>query len=206
MQKSLLLCATATLLLMSGASFAAPPDQPGHQSPAPGTSNDTASAVKDAAGHAVGTVSAATTSSLQGFVTGAAISDMYEVEAGKIATTRSSNADVKAFAEKMVTAHTETTAKLKSILAAMKHQPAAPAHLDDRRQGMIDELRGAKAADFDNRYISQQIDAHKEALSLMQNYAKNGDNAAVKNFASDTAPAVQDHLNMAEGISKSLSK
>jgi putative membrane protein len=71
---------------------------------------------------------------------------------------------------------------------------------------MIDELRGAKAADFDNRYISQQIDAHKEALSLMQNYAKNGDNVAVKGFASDTAPVVQDHLNMAESISKGMSK
>ncbi|MGN6149181.1 MAG: DUF4142 domain-containing protein [Rhizomicrobium sp.] len=203
--KNILLLSTAALLAGTAA-FAAPPDQPGHKSPAPGTNNETMSTVEDATSRAVGAVSAATTSSLQGFVTGAAISDMYEVEAGKIAAQRSSNPDVKAFAQKMVEAHTATTAQLKSILGSMKKQPAAPAHLDDRRQGLIDNLRGASAADFDARYMSQQVDAHKEALSLMQGYAKDGDNAAVKSFAAETAPKVQEHLNMAEPLYKKVSK
>ena len=106
----------------------------------------------------------------------------------------------------MVTAHTETTAKLKSILGDMKHQPAAPAHLDNRRQGLIDNLRGAKAADFDARYMGQQVDAHKETLILMKGYAKDGDNRDVKAFAADTAPAVQEHLNMAQKIYDGLKK
>jgi putative membrane protein len=203
--KHILLLSTAALFAGTAA-FAAPPDQPGHKSPAPGTNSETMSNVEDATSHAVGTMSAAMTSSLQGFVTAAAISDMYEVEAGKIAEQRSSNPEVKAFAEKMVQAHTETTAKLKSILAGMKNAPAAPAHLDNRRQGLIDNLRGASAADFDARYMSQQVDAHKEALSLMKGYAKDGDNPAVKRFAADTAPKVQDHLNMAEPLYKKLSK
>jgi putative membrane protein len=203
--KYILLLSTAALFA-SASAFAAPPDQPGHKSPAPGTNSETMSNVEDATSHAVGTMSAATTSSLQGFVTGAAISDMYEVEAGKIAEQRSSNPDVKAFAQKMVQAHTATTAQLKSILASMKNQPAAPAHLDDRRQGLIDNLRGASAADFDARYMSQQVDAHKEALSLMKGYAKDGDNPSVKSFAAETAPKVQDHLSMAEPLYKKLSK
>lgn len=203
--KKILLLSTA-VLFVSAAAVAAPADQPGHQSPAPGTNSDTMSTVKDTTSHVVGTVSAETTSSLQGFVTGAAISDMYEVEAGKIAEQRSSNTDVKAFAEKMVQAHTETTGKLKSILGGMKHQPATPAHLDDRRQGLIDDLRGAKAADFDARYMSQQVDAHKETLILMKGYAKDGDNKDVKMFAADTAPKVQEHLNMAQKIYDGLKK
>lgn len=202
--KKILLLSTAALFA-STAAFAAP-DQPGHKSPAPGTNNETMSTVQDTTSHVVGTVSAETTSSLQGFVTGAAISDMYEVEAGKIAAKRSTNPDVKAFAEKMVTAHTETTAKLKAILGMMKHQPAAPAHLDDRRQGLIDNLRGANAADFDARYMGQQVDAHKEALILMKGYAKDGDNKDVKAFAADTATAVQEHLNMAQKIYDGLKK
>lgn len=201
-----ILMLSAAALLTTASAFAAPPDQPGHKSPAPGTNNETMSTVQDTTSHVVGTVSAQTTTSLQGFVTGAAISDMYEVEAGKIAQQRATNPDVKAFAAKMVQAHTETTAKLKSILAGMKRQPAAPAHLDDRRQGLIDNLRGASAADFDARYMSQQVDAHKEALSLMKGYAKDGDNAAVKRFAASTASAVQDHLNMAEPLYKTVSK
>jgi putative membrane protein len=201
--KNVLLTAVAAsaLLFVSAASAQ---DQPGHTSPAPGTTNDAASAVKDTAGHIVGDITAEMTTTLKGFVQAAAISDMYEVEAGKIAEDRAQNRRVRAFAAKMVKAHTETSERLKSILAGLGSSVTPvtpPAHLDDRRQGMIDELRGAKAADFDNRYLSQQIDAHKEALILMKGYAKDGDVAPVKAFASKTAPIVQSHLDMAEHLS-----
>jgi putative membrane protein len=200
MQKNLLLATAAAFVLIGSSVLADPTDQPGHASPAPGTTSDTASAVKDTARHVSGTISAEMTSTLAGFVTAAATSDMYEVEAGKIAEDRAQNPDVKAFAEKMVKAHTATTEKLKALLADTHASAAPPAHLDDRRQGMIDELRGAKAADFDGRYLSQQIDAHKEALILMKGYAKDGDVAAIKKFAGKTAPVVQMHLNMAQHL------
>ncbi len=135
--------------------FADPPDQPGHQSPAPGTSNDTASDEKDTGGNGVGVISAEMTMTTKGFVAAAATSDMYEVEAGKIAQERGQSAAVKNFGAKMVTAHTETTDKLKAALASTHPDIAPPSRLDDRRQGMIDELRGAKDADFDGRYIAQ---------------------------------------------------
>lgn len=203
MRKSFLLAVAASSLMLATAAFAAPADQPGHTSPAPGTTNDAASAVKDAAGHIVGDVTAEMTTTLKGFVTAAAISDMYEVEAGKIAEHRAHSGRVRAFAAKMVKAHTETTESLKSIVASLGSSVtpvAPPAHLDDRRQGMIDELRGAKPSDFDNRYLSQQVDAHKEALILMKGYAKDGDVAPVKAFAARTAPIVQMHLNMAQSL------
>ncbi|HWA88541.1 MAG TPA: DUF4142 domain-containing protein [Rhizomicrobium sp.] len=198
--KTRLAFSVAALALLSAPALAAPPDQPGHQSPAPGTTNDTVSAVKDTAGHVVGQVSASMTTSLQGFVNAAAVSDMYEVEAGKIALQRSSDAGVKAFAQKMVDAHTTTTNELKAILTKIHATVTTPATLDDRHQGMIDELRGAKDADFDGRYIAQQVDAHNEALALMQGYAKDGDTKEVKTFANKTSKVVQMHLNMANKL------
>jgi putative membrane protein len=193
---------SAAALLCAGVATADPTDQPGHVSPAPGTSNDTMSAVKDTAGHAVGVVTAEMTTKLPDFVNAAAISDMYEVEAGTIAEQRAQNPKVKAFGEHMVKAHTQTTDKLKSVLASINANVTPPAHLDDRRQGMIDELRGAKDADFDARYIAQQVDAHKEALILIRGYAKSGDNPAVRKIASQTVSLVQSHLNMAERLAK----
>lgn len=192
--------ALSLLLLAGGGARAAPSDQPGHVSPAPGTSSDTASAVKDTTAGMVGKVSAEMTHTTKGFVTAAAASDMYEVEAGKIAAQRAASPAVKDFAEHMVKAHTETTDKLKSILAGNNIAVTPPAHLDDRRQGMIDNLRGAKAADFDHRYLAQQEAAHKEAQILMRGYAKDGDNPMVKRFAAETLPAVQDHLAMVKKI------
>jgi putative membrane protein len=205
--KSILLSASAlSLALLASPVLADPPDQPGHQSPAPGTSNDMMSAAKDTVGHGVGVVSAEMTSTTKGFVNAAAVSDMYEVEAGKIAQERGQTAAVKSFGAKMVAAHTETTDKLKAALASTHPDITPPAHLDDRRQGMIDELRGAKDVDFDARYVAQQIDAHNEALILMKGYAKDGDTPAIKELAAKTARAVQMHLNMAEKIQKGLKK
>lgn len=195
-----LLCAASALFLVSGSAFAAPADQPGHQSPKPGTNSETMSAVKDSAAGMVGQVSAEMTSTTQGFVTAAATSDMYEVTAGKIAVQRAQSPAVKEFAQQMIDAHTETTAKLKSIIAANSINVTPPAHVDSRRQGMLDDLRGATSQDFDHRYVAQQIAAHKEADTLMRGYAKSGDNQSIKDFASTTDKAVKMHLSMAQKL------
>ena len=201
--RQIYLAAASALLLASGGAFAAPADQPGHESPKPGTNSETMSAVKDATAGVVGRVSAQMTSSTKGFVQAAAISDMYEVEAGKIAAQRAQSPAVKDFANQMVQAHTETTEKLKAILASNNINVTPPAHVDNRRQGLLDDLRGAKAEDFDHRYISQQVAAHKEANILMRGYAKDGDNSAIKDFAATTDRAVKMHLSMAEKLDKS---
>jgi putative membrane protein len=191
------LTAAAIAILSSAAAIAQTGDKPGHMSPAPGANNETMSAVKDTTAGMVGTVSAEMTHSTNGFVNAAAISDMYEVTAARIAIDRSDNADIKAFARKMIEAHTATTKKLKGLLPATI---VAPSSVDSRRQGMLDDLRGAKTGDFDHRYATQQVAAHKEADILMRGYAKDGDNAAIKAFAGETDKAVKMHLSMAQDL------
>lgn len=199
MKRSLLGAASALFLISAGA-FADPADQPGHQSPEPGTSSESMSAVKDSTAGLVGRVSAEMTHSTKGFVNAAATSDMYEVAAGKIAEQRAQSPAVREFAQKMVEAHTQTTDKLKSIIADNNIKVAPPSHVDNRRQGMLDDLRGAKAQDFDHRYITQQIAAHQEADTLFRGYAKDGDNMAIKDFAAKTDPVIKMHLAMARKL------
>ncbi len=177
-----------------------PADRPGHESPKPGTNSETMSAMKDTTAGMVGQISAEMTSTTKGFVTAAATSDLYEVAAGQIAVQRAQSSAVKDFAQKMVDAHTETTTKLKNLIADNKINVAPPTHVDHRRQMMLDDLRGAKTEDFDHRYITQQVAAHKEADILMRGYAKDGDNAALKDFAGTTDKAVKMHLSMAERL------
>lgn len=197
--KRTLLAASAALLL-SSAAFAAPADQPGHQSPAPGSANETLSAVKDTTYGLVGQISAEMTTTTKGFINMAAISDMYEVTAGKIALQRSSSPAVKEFARRMVDAHTQTTETLKGLIAAHDITVTPPAHVDTLHEGLLDDLRAAKAGDFDHRYISQQIAAHKAADVLFRGYAKDGDLGALKRFASQTDPVIRQHLDMAEKL------
>jgi putative membrane protein len=97
----------------------------------------------------------------------------------------------------MIDAHSKTAKTLKGLIPATI-QP--PPNVDSRRQGMLDDLRGTKGDDFDHRYLTQQVAAHKEADILMRGYAKDGDNPAIKQFAAETDKAVKMHLAMAQKL------
>jgi len=167
-------------------------------------SNPASNAVQDATSGAVGAVSAATLGrTTGGFVTNAAISDMYEIEAGKLAQQKSKTADVKAFGKMMVTDHTKMSAELKTA-AASAADVTVPAEMDERRQGMIDNLRQAPADQFDRVYLAQQVAAHDEALTLARTYADAGDNAALKAHAAKGAPMIQTHHENARKIESGM--
>jgi putative membrane protein len=202
--KHMQLMGTAAVALLLSVSAASAQSMQRNDQPAPGSKSEAMSATKDKLGHAVGVISAEMTTTTKGFLGAASMSDMYEVQAGKIAATRSKNAQVKNFANTMVTAHTKTTDEAKAIVASEKIAFTPPTALDNRHQMMINNLNGASDTDFDKRYISQQVDAHNEALILMRGYHDSGDNKALKDFAGKTENAVKMHLSMAEKLKKTL--
>ncbi len=157
-------------------------------------------AMEDTTAMAVGAAGAPLVNNAESFVSAAAISDMYEVQAGEIAAKKARAPEIKAFAEMMVKDHTATSAKLKEVLAQNNIALTPPAALDARRKGMIDNLDAASAEDFDEVYLDQQVAAHQEALSFMRSYADDGENAALKKLAADTAPKIQQHLDEARRL------
>lgn len=165
-----------------------------------GTTNDAVNAAQDATSGAVGAVSANTMGAIStdAFVTNAAISDMYEIEAGKIAQSKAKSADVKAFGKIMVTEHTAMSNQLKPLITAAGKTP--PPGLDERRKGLIDNLNAASPADFDKVYLSQQEAAHSEAFDLMKGYADHGDDAGLKAAAGKAVPKVQAHLDRVKAL------
>ena len=156
---------------------------------------DTATIVND-----TGTNAAAPMMTGQQFANTAASSDAYEVAAGKLAKDKASSQALKDFGAMMVTAHTESTAKLKA--AAGKATPAITPDptLTAEQQSNLDTLKGLSGAEFDSAYKSQQVDAHQKALAAIQSYAAGGDVAALREWASTTAPVVQTHLDKILGL------
>lgn len=134
------------------------------------------------------------------FVQKAAMSDMYEVEAGKIASQKGQSDAVKQFGQQMTEAHTQTTEELKGIVQAEKIKVDLPTKLDGTHQRLIDDLNAATGADFDKTYAKQQIKAHGNAEELFEDYADDGDNAAVKAFAAKTLPIIKQHLEEAKKL------
>lgn len=160
----------------------------------PGTSNATVNAAQDATSTAVGAASAASAGQMttDAFVTNTTIGDMYEIQAGEIAQSKGQAAGVKAFGKMKVADHKALANEMKPLIAAAGK--TAPAGLDARRKGLIDNLNAAAPADFDRVYLEQQEAAHNEALTLLRGYAERGDDPGLKAAAAKAAPRLEAHL------------
>jgi putative membrane protein len=135
------------------------------------------------------------------FVKEVAISDMFEIEASKIAQSKG-NAPEKTFASHMQADHTKTSTELKGLVSSGKVKAELPTALDSSHQSKLDKLKGANGKDFSSDFDSMQVSAHKDAVSLFERYAKSGDNPELKDWAGKTLPALKHHLEMAENLSK----
>jgi putative membrane protein len=138
------------------------------------------------------------------FVAKAAASDMFEIESSKLAVKMSADPEVKKFARSMIDAHTASTAALKKAITDSGKTLPLPTALPTDLQDMLDGLMKADAKDFNKKYAEAQEDGHHAALDLLQRYAQDGDDVNLKAFAAATAPTVQEHLNMAEGLKQGL--
>ena len=136
----------------------------------------------------------------QGFVNAAAASDRFEIESSKIAEASGSSSAVKKFAAQMISAHTASTAKLKSTVAGMNPPLTPDDTLAPDQQQTLDNLKGLKGAALDSAYARAQQQAHQKTLDTMEAYSSSGDNAALKSFASGLIPTVTAHLNLAKGL------
>lgn len=163
------------------------------------------SAVDASASSAQASASASVvTPSTPDFVAKAAATDMFEIAAARLAEKRSKNTDVKAFAAMMIHDHTQSTANLKAAIKASGAAVTPPSALPADMQAKLDGLKAASDADFDKAYMQSQVQAHTDALPVMQAYAANGDTPQIKDFAAKTAPVVQAHLAKANSIQSGM--
>jgi putative membrane protein len=138
------------------------------------------------------------------FMRTAAMSSMAEVVHGKQAQANGSQDEVKKFAQRMIEDHTKANDELKAL--ASKKNTTLPAELDQKHQAMQQKLEKMKGADFDRAYMQHMVQAHKEAVTLFQNEAKNGKDADARAWAEKTLPTLQEHLKMATEINAKVSK
>ncbi len=136
------------------------------------------------------------------FVDQAAASDMYEIEAGKLASDKGSDAAIKSFGQMLTTDHTKSSADLKAAAAQAEPPVTPPTALPADKQAMLDALKAASGADFDRLFLEQQVEAHSKALDLLNSYAAGGDSEPLKAFAMKVTPVIQAHLDKAKGMQK----
>lgn len=136
------------------------------------------------------------------FATKGAVGGMAEVEFGKIALNKSTNAKIKEFANMMVNDHGKANSELKAL--ATTKNITLPSALDEEHMKIMNDLTALTGRDFDKKYVDVMVDGHKKTLDLMEKEAKDGKDADLKAFASKTAPVVKAHLEMINKIKDSM--
>ncbi|NHO31600.1 DUF4142 domain-containing protein [Acetobacter fallax] len=133
------------------------------------------------------------------FIQKASEINLVEVALGKVAATNAKSADVKSYAETLVTDHTAAQERLSGIVTS--HGVTLPTEPDADDQKAITTMTALKGGKFDHAYIGKMIQGHKAALTVMTDEDSTSD-TDLKSYAEDTGTAVQKHLTAAEALQK----
>jgi putative membrane protein len=111
---------------------------------------------------------------------------------------------VKQFAQHMLRDHQKTTSELKGMLPRLEGVSASqmPTSLDQQHQALVQQLQGAQGAEFDRVYAQQQVQSHQTAVGMFRSYAQSGDDARLKQWASQTLPSLEEHLRQAQQLQR----
>lgn len=133
------------------------------------------------------------------YVAKAGASDLYEKQSSQIVLQSTKNAKIRQFANMMLKDHTKSTADVKAAAATDRVAVPAP-KLQPAQAKMVASLRATSGTARDQMYLQQQKTAHQQALALHSSYAQSGDKPALRRVAAATAPVVQHHIDMLQGM------
>jgi len=134
----------------------------------------------------------------QAFVDFAGQTDMMEAHLGQVAQDQAASQAVKDYGQMLNTDHTKDYGVLSD--AAAKANVQVPKGLDKKHDLMIDSLTKLKGEAFDHRFIREMITGHEGAIKEYNRYIQDGQNAALKSYATDALPVLQKHLDDAKKL------
>jgi putative membrane protein len=159
---------------------------------------------------ALGTASAVASAgdkmSAEEFAKKAGAAGTAEVEMGKLGAQKATDADVKAYAQKMVADHTKANKEL--MAAAKAKNLEVPSEPDMMHKGMMEKFEHQKAdKDFNHDFMQQMVRDHKKVVELFQSAAN--DTALdpdMRALAKKTLPTLEQHLADAQKLEAKYAK
>ncbi|HEY1730615.1 MAG TPA: DUF4142 domain-containing protein [Terriglobales bacterium] len=132
------------------------------------------------------------------FMVKAAQGGMAEVELGQLAEQNAQNADVKAFAQRMVTDHSKANDQLKQLAA--QEGVSLPTSLDAKDQATKARLEKLQGAAFDKAYMHDMVMDHKKDVAEFKHESSAAKTPALREWAQQTTPTLESHLQEAEKV------
>ncbi|MEZ2410623.1 DUF4142 domain-containing protein [Bosea sp. RCC_152_1] len=150
----------------------------------------------------VATVAASAATTSGAFAPMAVSSNLLEIETSRLALRRSRDPQVKRVADRMIRDHTAASRRMATVMRSSGMQPP-PAVLSSRHQAMVAQLAATPANEFDAAYLAVQAQAHDEAITLFQIYARSGDDSRLVSFARETLPKLERHAEHVQAAAQS---
>lgn len=132
------------------------------------------------------------------FLKQAAIDNRMQIEMGKLAAQKASNADVKQFGQKLADDQEKTAQELQQ-LAAKENVPMQN-KLDAKHQAKIDKLAKLNGASFDKAFLKEQSHNSRDELEQFEAEAERGAHPDVKSFATRITPMLKAQRETAKDL------
>ena len=138
------------------------------------------------------------TSNDRAFVAKVSQGGMFEVAAGRLATTKGSTQDIRDFAVAEVHDHTLVGLKLKEISAksGIIFSPA----LNNEFSAKLQHLASLSGLKFDAAYLSEMSTLHDKDGAAFAKEAADGGNSSFRAFGAETHRIVQRHIGAIRAI------
>lgn len=117
-----------------------------------------------------------------------------EVRHAQAAMHSAQRAEVRNVASMMLEDHQRANDKLTQLASSKGWNVASTASTAES-----DQSRMAAGPGFDDNYLEDEIRHHHETISLFRAQASSGSDAGLRQFAQDTLPALEHHLEMLQG-------
>lgn len=136
--------------------------------------------------------------------------DQIDIDAGKLAESKTKNKEVKEFAKLMVTDHTAVNKQASDLVKKLGVTPkdnSTSQSLVTGAKENIAALKKLKGNEFDKHYVDHEVAYHQAVLDAMdKTLIPNAKNAELKALIEKVRPAFVAHLDHAKMIQTSLSK
>lgn len=133
-----------------------------------------------------------------------------DIDAGKLAASTSKNAEVKKFAQLMVTDHTGVNKQAVDLVTKLEVTPQDNETSRSLKAGGVKNvaaLRALKGAAFDTAYVDHEVAYHQAVLDAVdQTLIPNAKNDELKALLVKVRPAFVAHLEHAKHVQGSLVK
>ena len=133
-----------------------------------------------------------------------------DIDAGKLAQSRSTNKEVKDFAQRMITDHTGVNQAATELVTKLKVKPeenATSKSLKTAGDETLKRLKGLKGAAFDKAYVDNEVTYHQSVLDAIdKTLIPSAKNEELKALLIKVRPAFVAHLDHAKHLQSTLGK